>query len=416
MPTRRSVRLSFRVLSWAVGVGMLGMPAFALEGKSTPGEDLDSSAEVDRVMATVPFRDELPEVTQAMGEMGLFADFPTVYASTTMDPDSGVLTVSYNEKADAATVTAFLGRLEKVATNSELEIKSDGVGFASAERVEAARSIAQDSKSWASKLGLDDIVGTDVDPATGAVLVFTSEPVEQARVPSPAFVGSIPIAVQGSSGGVDLQDRVDDYAPWTGGARIRHDSVATAPAECTLGFTWRKNETGELMGSTAEHCYEETGWSFWYNWGTFAGNRYYYNSVRDTTLLRGSPVGSFSASVFVGAATTGVIRDVNSAQPSVVINGAVALSGGISGLTVGSNISAGFFDSYTGKGPMVRTTVSSCSAGDSGSPWLTTLSGSGDAVAHGQHVGRITVAGAYQCLYMPVSVIAPALTATIATR
>lgn len=395
---------------------LMPVPATGAPNVSLPDNAADSAREeADRVLAQIPFKDELPAVSARLDKAGIFTKFPDVYGSAKVDPTTGVLTVSYDGATNPESARLFLDQLNTVSQRAELKIQAVDAGFSSAGRSELARKIATGHKAWAPQLGLRDIVGAEVNAETGGITVYTSEPASELGNRAAASAEGVAVSVVGSSGAVEFQSRVDDYAPWTGGARIRHDSVATGPAECTLGFTWRKNQSGELMGSTAEHCFEETGYSNWYNWGAFVGTRYYYSNVRDTTLLRGSPQSSFSASVFVGSATTSDIRDVNNAQPSPIVGGAIALSGGISGLTVGENLATGFY-AQSGEGPMVRTSVSTCAGGDSGSPWLTTLAGSGDAVAHGQHVGRVSVGGQWQCLYMPVFAIASALTATIATR
>lgn len=299
-------------LSLLVGGALLALPALTEAGVKPPsGSDSSERDEVDRILTSLPYSTELAVIDKSMTEVDIFTEFPDVFGSTIFDPTTGVLTVVYNAAAEAAAVAKFLARVDEVAAKAPLKIERSDAGYSIEQRSETARQIATAGPVWAKKLGLGNIVGAEVDPETGAIVVFTSDPVGDADARRSVMVDSVPVLVQGSAQGLELQSRVDDYAPWTGGARIRHDNVATGPAECTLGFTWRKNETGELMGSTAEHCFEETGWSSWYNWGTFVGSRYYYSTTRDTTLLRGSPLNSFSASVFVGSAVTNDIRDVD---------------------------------------------------------------------------------------------------------
>ncbi len=94
------------------------------------------------------------------------------------------------------------------------------------------------------------------------------------------------------------------------------------------------------------------------------------------------------------------------------VSSAIALSGGKSGLHAGTIRNIAFTSG--GKGPWRETTVSACQGGDSGGPWLTTMSGSGDVIAHGQHGGvREYADGSLRCFYMPVTPISAALEASL---
>lgn len=364
----------------------------------------------DQVVAPLPLPAhtvDVSDISMRLDEEGLLTDLPDVYAGLVLDTERMVLLVKYDRGAADSQVEAFLDRLARVPGTDDISILADPVLFNEAEMAGFALEIATDSGEWANRLGLAVITGASVDSRSGQVVVYSSDDVRSSSV----VVDAIPIRIHGSEEGPEEQSRYDDSAPWPGGTNIRIDS-SLGSADCTMGFTWRKGGSNELMGSTAEHCYEGTGVSTWYNQGTVVGTRYHTSYVRDTFLFRSSPRSRFNPNVWVGSPTTTDLRWVVGAQPTPVIGGAVALSGANSGLHAGTNLENNHF-TPSGKGPMTITSVTECVGGDSGGPWLTTQV-DGVVIAHGQHYGRFVTS--HQCLYVPVTPISAALSASIAVH
>lgn len=61
--------------------------------------------------------------------------------------------------------------------------------------------------------------------------------------------------------------------------------------------------------------------------------------------------------------------------------------------------------------------TTTCQEGDSGAPWLTTMSPNnaypGDVVAHGQHRGISTASGYQGCVWVPVTYISSKVEASL---
>ena len=188
-----------------------------------------------------------------------------------------------------------------------------------------------------------------------------------------------------------------------------NSSSGTTP-NCTLGFVWRRNSTGERMGGTANHCGNS---SSWYSTGTFVGSMWSYHPGTDSMMLRSSPTSGFNPNMWVGPYNSTLARLLVKGTYVSAVNCAVALSASRSGQHVTTVRSVGTLAVLNGT--TVYLTVmnsSSCKAGDSGAPWFSTRSSDGQALAHGQHVGLYS--GAY-CAYVPVAAIGTAHGFTIAT-
>lgn len=369
--------------------------------------DTAEQAEVDAQLANPDWDDlaRLDEVLQSIasaqaGDGGL--------AGVSFDKDTRVVVVGFDAKAPRA--ADFARAIRELGAVGSLRLVAEPRPWSEKELSALAASIAQQPEHWEKVLAVEKITGSAGDPVTGEVVVYViSGPPQTVK----ADGIDIPIRIEPQTiGGLELQSRVNDDPPWKGGTRILMDNSYSLP-DCTMGFTWRKWSSNELMGSSAEHCYEQLGASVWYNYSTPVGTRYYYNSARDTFLMRSNPIGSFSPQVWVGSTITTVLRNVAGAQASPVIGSDIALSGGASGLTVGQILQADFWVAGEPKGPFVRTNLTACAPGDSGGPWLTTYN-NGDVRAHGQHVGEIAWGSTSNCLYMEVNDISAALSASIA--
>lgn len=220
--------------------------------------------------------------------------------------------------------------------------------------------------------------------------------------------------------GDGLESRLADSRPWTGGAWISFDPgliATTTNAYCTLGFTWKKWSTNVLYGGTANHCTGTGGaWVTFYNNTNLVGTAAFTSPASDGMLLGGT---SYSPTVFVGSQSTTDIRQVKGLDTSWDPGDAVAMSGARSGLRTARVELTHYYDPckhwYL---TLMDHWVSQ--GGDSGGPWLTTMSANssypGAAVAHGQHVGRGCDADQQPVLgseFMPLSTISSALSASI---
>lgn len=368
-------------------------------------------AEVDAIMAPT-VNDPLADATaalEAVGIGGVGDKFPSLFAGFEVVEDGKRLNVLYNSTGDAKTVETFLALVDQVTSVAALDVVAVPVDFDPVQRSALAQKISADSDGWAERLGLKSLSNVSFNTVSGEVLIVTADDVSP-DVRSVVEIEGVPVSIiRDGTATAGPQNRTVDSAPWTGGSRLSLSSSDTS-LFCTAGFNWRKWGTTEEMGSTAEHCFTGSQQSYWYNSGVLLGQRYYYNVAYDTMLLRSSPQGQFQAKVWVGSTVTSDRRSVHNAQSSEPVNGAIALSGGKTGLTVGTILP--ILSYYQGTGPYRRTTVTACQLGDSGGPWLTTRN-DGKAIAHGQHWGVFNDSLGYNCSYMSVTRISAALSASI---
>lgn len=142
--------------------------------------------------------------------------------------------------------------------------------------------------------------------------------------------------------------------------------------------------TNEVVGSTARHCTDLA----WYNNGKYVGTVFKSAKWADSALMRGT---SYSPSVSVGNTTTNDVRPVVGIDTSWNYGDAVAMSGRTTRLTVSTVAIPSYTmpscaGDYAGiDGVLMETHTTD--HGDSGGPWLTTQSGTGYVIAHGQHFG-----------------------------
>lgn len=368
-------------------------------------------AEVDAIMAPT-VNDPLVNATAALEDAGIggvWNKFPSVFAGFELVEDGKRLNVLYNSTGDAKTVETFLAVVDRAASVATLAVVAVPVDFDPLHRSALAQKISADSDAWAERLNLKSISSVGLDTVSGELSIVTADDVSP-DVPSIVEIEGVPVTlIRDRAATATPQNRSVDSAPWTGGTRLSVSSSSLS-TYCTAGFNWRKWGTTEQMGSTAEHCSAGAQQSLFYNSGVLLGQRYYYNVTKDTMLLRSSPQGQFQAKVWVGSTVTSDSRSVHDAQSSEPVGGAIALSGGRSGLNVGTILSTVSW--WEGTGPYRRTTVTACQPGDSGGPWLTTRN-DGKAIAHGQHWGLFNDSIGYNCAYMPVTPISAALSASI---
>lgn len=215
-----------------------------------------------------------------------------------------------------------------------------------------------------------------------------------------------------------LQSRLHDVPDWYGGNWLsnNNEDATTSNAQCTGGFNWKKWTTGYERGSTANHCHA----AYFYNDGRVVGVQDLdaYSEAVDSQLIRdiGGNFNVFDPYVWVGAQDTSYARAVRGIDSTPTEGETVALSGAVSGLKVGKIRDPSFYvrsiNAY-----VVLMDTKACAQGDSGAPWLTTMSANGafpgDVIAHGQHRGYSPTPGYEGCGWTPVNSISSKLKASI---
>jgi hypothetical protein len=209
------------------------------------------------------------------------------------------------------------------------------------------------------------------------------------------------------------ETRVADIAPWTTGARIHFPNDTTL--WCTLGWAWRLWSNNAIVGSTARHCENLV----YYNNGKYVGTVNSSREAVDSAFMSSS--GGYSPSVFVGSQTTADYRPVVGVVTSWAAGTPVAMSGATSGLTVSTVRFSTYTLPYIPECGRYQGLVGVLmwdhftSGGDSGGPWLTTQSGTGNAFAHGQHFGFGCAAGYAGAFFVKLSAISSAQQASLLT-
>jgi len=316
------------------------------------------------------------------------------------DSAGKVLTIQMTSDAAIAQAQEMLAE-----SGTIMETRFVRVQYSAKELDDLSNHLLENQLQWAGATGIGGghdarsnrvILEVDREYKDAATLISAIENLEDPRVSLQVFE-----AVEGWR----PESRVDDWAPWSGGAAIN----ASNGDGCTLGWTWRLWGTGEVVGSTARHCEHLD----WYNNGTYVGTVFKSSQPTDSALMRGS---SYSPTVFVGDQTTSDFRTVKAIDTSWLVGDVVAMSGRSSGLNVTTvedpNYTlpscAGVFAGL--KGVLMESHVTDY--GDSGGPWLTTRS-DGYAVAHGQHFGFGCNAGKTGSFFIKLNSISAAQSASI---
>ncbi|WP_328995538.1 S1 family peptidase [Kribbella sp. NBC_01245] len=292
---------------------------------------------------------------------------------TIWDGPSRTLTVQLTSGAAIQKARTMTTRAAKPFSVNYVQVKY------TANELEALSAKLLDNQvKWAGASG----IGGGYDPAKNRVILQVDPKYKEAprlvraikKLKDPRITLEYIKAVEGS----DAESRDDDFAPWSVGAIID----APEAEVCTLGWAWKMWGTNEIVGSTARHC----RFLNWYNKGTYVGTVFKSAKSVDSAFMHGS---TYARSVFVGDEFTNDLRPVVGIDTAWVAGESVAMSAN-SGLFV-STVQLPTYtlpSCSTGaglKGVLMKTDVSM--PGDSGGPWLTTQSGSGDVIAHGQHWG-----------------------------
>lgn len=333
---------------------------------------------------------------EKVGAIGAEGVYDGLYLGSEL-VDGDTIVVRYNNTAEAARKFESLVRAAAEEAPLKIELRGVAVDPGALNRLAAEVSAGDSTKLRA--LGVTGVSAVGIDDTTGELTVQVSGKTPR----SAAVIDGVKVNFAPSAT-VDFQSRQLDSNPWSGGALLNG-------GRCTAGFNWKKWSSGEVMGSSAEHCFEATNISTWKNGAANWGTRYYYSKPVDAFLSRSNPQGQYSATAFLGGPSSNDFRKVTTASADVS-GGVVAFGGGVSGLSAGKNTSFTFYAS--GKGPFRLTTVTSCVGGDSGGPWLTTHSNR-TINAIGQHGGYYDDGSRRGCFYMPVTKISGALSASIYT-
>lgn len=338
----------------------------------------------------------------------LLAPLRATNAGHLWDGDTGVLTIRM-------TTEQALDEARQIVGASGTELRTDFVlaDYSAQELDELAERLLTDQKSWAGATGiggghspLRNRVVLEVDPEYeyGPTLIEAIQKLQDPRVELRLFEPVEDWAPE---------SRVDDYAPYTAGARIISTGVPQ-PHLCTLGWTWRFWGGGQIVGSTARHC----GDLVWANNGTYVGTVFQSKQWADSALMSGT---TYSPTVFVGGTSsnpnTNVVRRVVALDTSWSYGDVVAMSGAKTGLSTNRvqdpsyvlPSCAGDFAGLAGVLMQTHTT----DQGDSGGPWLTTQSSTGYAVAHGQHFGHGCASGAEGSFFVKLNTISSLQSASI---
>lgn len=288
---------------------------------------------------------------------------------------------------------------------TSLRVTFARVRYSAAELDGLAAQLLDNQAAWAGASG----IGGGFDPRSNRVLLQVDPKYQDADRLIAAIKGlhdpRVELQLIDALPGDGAENRVDDFTPWSAGA-----AIDGANYSCTLGWAWKLWSNSAIVGSTARHCADLT----WTNSGTYVGTVFQSKQTVDSALMQGS---TYSASVFVGDQTTNDIRPVVGIDTSWSVGDAVAMSGRSSGLNV-TNVKlptytlpscAGAGAGLTGVLMQAHVTA----GGDSGGPWLTTQSGTGNVIAHGQHYGFGCAAGYDGSFFIKLTAISAAQQASI---
>lgn len=303
-------------------------------------------------------------------------------------------------RASAGTESGDGGR----AVTPSFRIEYTQVQYSADELDALSAKLLGDQAAWAGATG----IGGGFDPKSNRVLLQVDPKYKDADTLIAAIkkLDDPRVTLQLlESVGNGQETRVADHAPWTAGA-----AIDSANYLCTLGWTWKMWTTNEIVGSTARHCTDLA----WYNNGNYVGTVFKSAKAADSALMRGT---SYSPSVFVGSTTTSEIRPVVGIDTSWIYGDQVAMSGRTTGLTVSAVAvptytmpsCAGEYAGLTGVLMQTHPTA----GGDSGGPWLTTQSGTGYVLAHGQHWGYGCASGYGGSFFVKMNSIASAQGASL---
>jgi hypothetical protein len=408
------------VLAIATVVALTSTPAAHASPEEDPG--LRAYPGRDQVLRLKGDVTDQPVLIDVTGEAKLQSQIDSVARALSRgpvpdgglkwDPDRRVLVVALAGNVNGTSSDVERAKSSVLAVSKGLNVEFRSVRYSRTELEQLASWLFSTMDEWAPGLtGAGGGFDQDANRVVVSVRLDTGHASAWAERVRALNDDRITVKYFMPRGGPWLENRLDDFAPWTGGAWLHFSSTVdatTSNAWCTLGFTWRKWSNNALYGGTANHCTDEGAYTRFYNDKVFVGLPILTSPASDSMLLGGS---SYSATVFVGSQSTNDIRLVKAVDTSWNVNDLVAFSGARSGLVTARVQRTGYLDPCIGL-HLTLMDQHVTTGGDSGGPWLTTMSGSGDVVAHGQHIGRSCEYGG--SVFMPLQTISAKLSSSLA--
>lgn len=408
-----------RTVTGVLTVALIGV--LASTASANPADDTaSSSTPPDGAGAPVIIGDDIrfPGYYDGLSDIAgaieaAMANYSDVYGGIRFDEARIALVVGLYERAAHDRLTDAKAALRRIPTTHGIAIVTESTAYALAEREAVIDDIMANPDPWSQQLGAP-LVSANLDEKTGAIVLGVSAPVTSGMTTAATSRGAfsveeIHVHPQAS--------RRDDVSPWNAGNWLAASSGTPNyhPADCTLGFTWRKWGVGGSFAGLAKHCPVNLGVTrFWHD-QRHLGDLAYTDSRSDNALLTPAPGTSFSAKVWVGGTNTSTERIVVGGQSTPIVDTWVALSGANSGLN--SYVIIDDRIDVAGVGELVLTDRATCEGGDSGGPWLTTQStGPYNVIAHGQHVGELEFSNGFVgCAYQPVTYFSARMSASLVT-
>lgn len=332
-----------------------------------------------------------------------------VFAGLAWDWDSNTIHVRVTaaEKDVTPAQLSALKDAERVAGRFPVQVE---YGARSETAMRAfARKLIDDPDSWAP--GLPGRPGGGFDYKSQKVVLTVMETDDPERWQSAVTalgddaVEMRVIAVPPDGALAAEASRISDTPYWTGGSKL-----TLTGGVCTAGFNWKTWSGGQTVGSTARHCAA----TYFYNAGNLWGTSLVSSPNADARLLSSSS--QYAPNVWVGSTSTSDFRPVVAVDTSWNVDDPVALSGASTGLTTALVADPDYtLPSAAGCGGGLRGVLMdrhNSAGGDSGGPWLTTQSGTGWVVAHGQHFGY-DVCDTQGSFFMRLTTISSRLSASI---
>lgn len=190
------------------------------------------------------------------------------------DPETQVLNIQMISDAAIEEARELVGN-----AGTDLNTTLTRVKYSAQELDELADQLLGNQLEWAGAAG----IGGGYDPKANRVVLQVDPGFSEA----PTLIRAIENL---NDARVNLQliepvetwapeSRLDDFAPWAAGA-----SIDSATGGCTLGWTWKRRGSGQVVGSTARHCANLT----WTNNETYLGTVFQSSPSADSALMSGT--------------------------------------------------------------------------------------------------------------------------------
>jgi hypothetical protein len=213
------------------------------------------------------------------------------------------------------------------------------------------------------------------------------------------------VEVVGSSGLLPrtVANRRDDNSPFYGGLAITNaPSDPSSTLGCTSGYAWKLWSTGQIVESTAGHCWARGTAVYNANTGigTVTHRAFADNGPTDAEFITPPPSAAFGARIWVGGPYTDVSWPVVGAidENAAYIGSPIVLSGKNGGETRGTvtavNVTHCYPDGCTKGLTAIKVTSGGVVGGDSGGPCFSSAKDQPyTAMARGEIVGPAANAG-----------------------